>query len=106
MTQLTLALLISLSSHAAEAPAGLPAGLRCESVKKSAVQDLPRFCRGELDKRRLVDYGYQLDMLEKCGEAEVAKEVKSALQVRVHRADEMACAEIAQGLVGELREEK
>ena len=106
MTQLTLALLLSLSSQAAEAPAGLPAGLRCESVKESAVQDLPGFCRGPLDKRRLVDYGYQLDMLEKCGEAEVAKEVKSALQVRVHRADEMACAEIAQGLLRELEQEK
>jgi hypothetical protein len=101
MTQLTLALLLSISSHAAEAPAGLPAGLRCESVKKSAVEDLPRFCRGSLDKRRLVDYGYQLDMLEKCGEADLAKEVKSALQVRVHRADEMACAEIAQSLARE-----
>lgn len=98
MTQLTLALLLSLSAPAAE----VPAGLRCELVKQSAVKDLPQFCRGELDKRRLVDYGYQLDMLETCGEADLAKEVKAALQVRVHRADAIACAEIAQGLLRDL----
>lgn len=105
MTQVILAALFSLTAQASE-PAALPAGLRCESVKKSAVQDLPGFCRGSLDKRRLVDYGFQLDMLEKCGEADTAKTVKAALQVRVHRADEMACAEIAQGLVRELEESK
>src|ERR1044072_5418071 len=101
MTQLTLALLLSLSTQAAE-PQALPAGLSCEAVKKSAVQDLPGFCRGSLDKRRLVDYGYQLDMLERCGEGDLANEVKAALQVRVHRADEMACAEIAQNLLRDL----
>lgn len=102
MIQLTLALLLSVSSPAAEAPAALPAGLRCESVKKSAVEDLPKFCRGPLDKRRLVDYGYQLDMLGRCGEGDLAKQVKAALQVRVHRADDTACAEIAQSLAREM----
>jgi hypothetical protein len=106
MTPFALALLLSLSAQAAAPKAALPVGLRCESVKKSSILDLGAFCKGPLDKRRLVDYGYQLDILESCGEAALSKSLKIALQAKVHRADEVTCAEIAEGLAEDLRLEK
>jgi len=106
MTQLAIVFLLSLSAQASEPKTSLPVGLRCESVKKSSITDLAAFCKGPLDKRRLVDYGYQLDMLESCGEAALSKSLTAALQAKVHRADEATCAEIAEGLAEDLRLEK
>jgi hypothetical protein len=111
MTKLAIALLTfaSLSAPGARADTGkqeLPRGLRCESVKQSSVLDLPAFCRNALDKRRLVDYGYQLDSLEVCGEAALAKSIKAALQSKVFRDDVRGCAEAAENLARNLNEQR
>jgi len=67
---------------------------------KSAVSDLRAFCESEpYNKRRLVDYGYQLDILETaCESKEGAASIVKALNAKVHQADERACLEIADTL--------
>jgi hypothetical protein len=97
-------LLVSLP--AAAAPAALPAGVRCGLVKSSAVLDLPSFCKSPLDKRRLVDYGSQLDLLDACGEKALAESVAKALRLKAERADAGSCAAIASDLVESLRPER
>jgi hypothetical protein len=101
-----LALLAThLSAHAA-APAKAKSlapslgGYNCEAVMKSAVGDLRAFCEAEpFSKRRLVDYGYQLDILETaCGNKEGAESLIKALNAKVHKQDERACLEIADQL--------
>lgn len=104
MTKLMLlfvpVLMITAIAHAApkaEKP-NLP-GVKCDLVKKMALADLPKFCRSkELDKRRLVDYGFQLSALDNCGEKELGKNVQEALHAKIHRDDRTTCAEIAANL--------
>ena len=101
-----LALLVThLSAHAAAPVKTKPmdpgfGGYNCESVLKSAIGDLRAFCESEpFNKRRLVDYGYQLDILETaCENKEGVQELIKALNAKVHKQDERACLEIADRL--------
>ena len=78
-------------------------GVRCETVKKMAIHDLPGFCANpKVDSRRLVDYGFQLDALEACGEKPLSDKIARALFEKAQRGDAVACADISQ----EIREEK
>lgn len=96
-------LLISRLGHAApatESTKPLPqnlGGYNCEAVKKSAFGDLRAFCEGEpYNKKRLVDFGYQIDILEVgCQLKEEATDLVRALNAKVHQRDERACLEIA-----------
>ncbi|RZA00574.1 MAG: hypothetical protein EOP11_18165 [Proteobacteria bacterium] len=99
-----LALLLAshLNAHAAASAKGPDfGGYNCEAVMKSAAKDLRGFCEGEpYSKRRLVDYGYQLDILENaCENKEGAVSLAKALNAKVHQQDERACLEIADTLV-------
>lgn len=105
-----LALLLAHTGAHAAAPAAAkskgPAfgGYKCDSVLKSAVNDLRGFCEAEpFNKRRLVDYGYQLDIIEAgCSNKEDAAEIIKALNAKVHKQDERACLDVADKLAHDI----
>lgn len=95
-------LMIARIGHAAPAAESKPlapslGGYNCEAVKKSAFGDLRAFCESEpYNKKRLVDFGYQIDVLEVgCQMKEEATSLVRALNAKVHQRDERACLEIA-----------
>jgi hypothetical protein len=94
----TLITLLMLASTAAvAAPRAKVPAYNCESVRKNALEDLRGFCESsEVDKRRLVDYGFQMDVLEgQCSDAETAGLIKAALNAKVIRQDERSCLNVA-----------
>jgi hypothetical protein len=71
-------------------------GVRCDLVKESSIRDLPGFCDGrDYDRRRLVDFGSQLESLEACGERPLAKRIATALYAKTVQKDADTCADIA-----------
>lgn len=107
---LTLMILSFLASpRAALAGEDAPLrGLRCDTVKSTALFELPAFCKSavgdEKTKVRLIDYGFQVEVLEKqCGEPEIAREIKRALNAKMLDADTTACASFARSLLESLK---
>ena len=66
---------------------------RCYDIKQSVLADLPHFCGSQkTDKVRLIDFGNQLDLLEKkCGQPELAYLLKKALNERVQKQSKAGC---------------
>lgn len=74
---------------------------RCYDIKQSVLADLPGFCGNEkTDKVRLIDFGSQLELLEKkCGQPELAYLLKKALNDRVYKKSKKDCALAAEKML-------
>jgi hypothetical protein len=74
---------------------------RCYDIKQSVLADLPHFCgTKKTDKVRLIDFGHQLDLLEKkCGQPELAYLLKKALNERVNKNSQARCNQNAEKMV-------